>query len=300
MRVGVEADHAHAGVEGCAYAHEGCTGVFEASGEHAQYAAGVLVGVLVGYFDEFAVVFAVENTQGGLVGVEGFGHAQVVEFDVSGVDAVAGACRQLVTDEGDGAVGTQGGFVHGSAVVVDSGGGVDGEDCAELTVELRGAEYAQVFAGATAYGAAGAGTQDAVDGQVVAGKLLVGVFGVEHAGAFAAFAGDEFEVLFAGVEDDCINAVTLGAKAGAGVDGVCAVVARTDEQQDFGVVLAAEQVLCFGCDGVCGALHEVAVVVGGFDVGLFCFAYLGSSVDELHCCLLGWHRAGLRGHRVWC
>ena len=55
--------------------------------------------------------------------------------------------------------------MHGSAVVVDSGGGVDGEDCAELTVELRGAEYAQVFAGATAYGAAGAGTQDAVDGQ---------------------------------------------------------------------------------------------------------------------------------------
>ena len=51
------------------------------------------MGVLVGYFDEFAVVFAVENAQGGLVGVEGFGNAQVVEFDVSGVDAVAGACR---------------------------------------------------------------------------------------------------------------------------------------------------------------------------------------------------------------
>ncbi len=74
-----------------------------------------------------------------------------------------------MTDEGDGAVGAQGGFVHGSAVVVDSGGGVDGEDCAELTVELRGTEYAQVFAGATANGAAGAGAQDAVDGQVVAG-----------------------------------------------------------------------------------------------------------------------------------
>ena len=93
MRVGVEADHAHAGVEGCAYTHEGCTGVFEASGEHAQYAAGVLVGVLVGYFNEFAVVFALKDAQGGLVGIEGFGNAQVVKFDVSGVDAVAGACR---------------------------------------------------------------------------------------------------------------------------------------------------------------------------------------------------------------
>ena len=124
------------------------------------------------------------------------------------------------------------------------------------------------------------------------------MFGVEYAGAFAAFAGDEFEVLFAGVEDDCVNAVALGAEAGAGVDGVCAVVARADEEQDFGVFCAVEQILCFSCDGVCGALHEVSVIVGGFDVGLFCFAYLGSSVDELHCCLLGWHRAGLRGHLV--
>ena len=143
-------------------------------------------------------------------------------------------------------------------------------------------------------------TEDAVNGQVVAGKVFEGVFGVEHAGAFTAFAGDEFEVLFAGVEDDGINAVAFGAETGAGVDGVCAIVARADEQQDFCFLLAAEQVLRFGCDGVCGALHEVAVVVGGFDVGLFCFAYLGSSVDELHCCLLGWHRAGLRGHLVWC
>ena len=92
MGVSAEANHANAGVEGCAHTHEGCAGVFEASGEHAQYAAGVLVGVLVGYLDEFAVVFAVEDAQGGLVGVEGFGNAQVVEFDVSGVDAVAGAC----------------------------------------------------------------------------------------------------------------------------------------------------------------------------------------------------------------
>ena len=91
--VGTKANHADAGVEGCTHTHEGCAGVFEASGEHAEHAAGVLVGVLVGGFDEFAVVFAVENAQGGLVGVEGFGHAQVVEFDVSGVDAVAGACR---------------------------------------------------------------------------------------------------------------------------------------------------------------------------------------------------------------
>ena len=188
--------------------------------------------------------------------------------------------------------------MHGSAVVVDSGGGVYCEDCAELTVELRCTEYAQVFAGATAYGTAGAGTEDAVNGQVVAGKVFEGVFGVEYTGAFAAFAGDEFEVLFAGVEDDCVNAVALGAEAGAGVDGVCAVVARADEEQDFGVFCAVEQILRFGCDGVCGALHEVSVVVGGFDVGLFCFAYLGSSVDELHCCLLGWHRAGLRGHLV--
>ena len=185
--------------------------------------------------------------------------------------------------------------MHGSAVVIDSGGGVDGEDCAELTVELRGTEYAQVFAGATAYGAAGSGAQDAVDGQVVAGKVFEGVFGVEHAGAFTTFAGDELEVLFAGVKDDCINAVSLGTEAGAGVDGVCAIVARADEQQDFCCVFAVEQFLRFGCDGVCGALHEVAVVVGGFNVGLFCFAYLGSSVDELHCSLLGWHRSGLRG-----
>ncbi len=124
------------------------------------------------------------------------------------------------------------------------------------------------------------------------------MFGVEYAGAFAAFAGNEFEVLFAGVEDDCVNAVALGAEAGAGVDGVCAVVARADEEQDFGVFCAVEQILRFGCDGICGALHEVSVVVGGFDVGLFCFAYLGSSVDELHCCLLGWHRAGLRGRLI--
>ena len=190
--------------------------------------------------------------------------------------------------------------MHGSAVVVDSGGGVDGEDCAELTVELRGAEYAQVFAGVTTYGTAGAGSEDAVDGQVVANKVFEGAFGVEYAGAFAAFAGDEFEVLFAGVEDDCVNAVPLGAEAGAGVDGVGTVIARTDEQQDFCCVFVVEQFLRFGCDGVCGALHEVAVVVGGFDVGLFCFAYLGSSVDELHCCLLRWHRAGLRGDRLWC
>ena len=130
--------------------------------------------------------------------------------------------------------------MHGSAVVVDSGGGVYCEDCAELTVELRCTEYAQVFAGATAYGTAGAGTENAVNGQVVAGKVFEGVFGVEYAGAFAAFAGDEFEVLFAGVEDDCVNAVALGTEAGAGVDGVCAVVARADEEQDFGVFCAVE------------------------------------------------------------
>ena len=41
-------------------------------GEHAQSRMGVLVGVLVGYFDEFAVVFAVGTRRGGLVGVEGF------------------------------------------------------------------------------------------------------------------------------------------------------------------------------------------------------------------------------------
>ena len=91
--VGAEANHANAGVEGCTHTHEGRAGVFEAAGEHAEYAAGVLVGVFVGDFDEFAVVFAFENAQGGLVGVEGFGYAQVVEFDVSGADAVAGACR---------------------------------------------------------------------------------------------------------------------------------------------------------------------------------------------------------------
>ena len=91
--VGVEANHTHAGVESGTHAHEGCAGVFEASGEHAEYAAGVLVGVFVGYFDKLAVVFALEDAQGRLVGVEGFGNAQVVEFDVSGVDAVAGACR---------------------------------------------------------------------------------------------------------------------------------------------------------------------------------------------------------------
>ena len=119
-------------------------------------------------------------------------------------------------------------------------GGVYCEDCAELTVELRCTEYAQVFAGATAYGTAGAGTEDAVNGQVVAGKVFEGVFGVEYAGAFAAFAGDEFEVLFAGVEDDCVNAVALGTETGAGVDGVCAVVARADEEQDFGVFCAVE------------------------------------------------------------
>ena len=66
------------------------------------------------------------------------------------------------------------------------------------------------------------------------------MFGVEYAGAFAAFAGDEFEVLFAGVEDDCINVVPLGAEAGAGVDGVCAVVARADKQQDFGFAVTVE------------------------------------------------------------
>ena len=48
--------------------------------------------------------------------------------------------------------------MHGSAVVIDPGGGINGEDCAELTVELRGAEDSQVFAGVTAYGTAGAGT----------------------------------------------------------------------------------------------------------------------------------------------
>ena len=125
--------------------------------------------------------------------------------------------------------------------------------------------------------------------------MFEGVFGVECTSAFAAFASDEFEVLFAGVEDDCVNAVALGVEAGAGVDGVCAVVARADEEQDFGVFCAVEQILRFGCDGVCGALHEVSVVVSGFNVGLFCFAYLGSSIDELHCCLLEWPRAGLRG-----
>ena len=91
--VGTEANHTNAGVEGSTHTHEGCAGVFEASSEHAEYAAGVLVGVLVGYFNEFAVVFALKDAQGGLVGIEGFGNAQVVELNVSGVDAVAGACR---------------------------------------------------------------------------------------------------------------------------------------------------------------------------------------------------------------
>ena len=59
--------------------------------------------------------------------------------------------------------------------------------------------------------------------------MFEGAFGIEHAGAFATFAGDEFEVLFAGIKDDGVNAVALSAEAGAGVDGVCAVVARTDE-----------------------------------------------------------------------
>ena len=41
--VGAEANHTNAGVEGSTHTHEGCTGVFEASGEHAEYATGVLV-----------------------------------------------------------------------------------------------------------------------------------------------------------------------------------------------------------------------------------------------------------------
>ena len=135
----------NAGVESGTYAREGSARVFRGSGEHAEYTAGVLAGVSRRVLPmSCGSLRAREDAQGGLVGVEGFGNAQVVEFDVSGVHAVAGCPPVAWADEGDGTVGAQGGFVHGSAVVVDPRG-VSTADCAELTVELR-AGVSRVFA----------------------------------------------------------------------------------------------------------------------------------------------------------